>query len=256
MNLGRSIRQRGFTLLELLAVIATIALLAALLLPVLSKAKSKAQRTSCLNNLRQLGCIWKMYELENNGYLCESYPSNNPDAWVQGNMALAQEATNLNLLMSGRLYPLVQSSKIYKCPSDQGVSIKGQMYNSVRSYAMNNFMGTRPPLPVDVYSSYVPFFAKDSDIPSPSTMFVFIDEDERSISTGSFTTDPDGDVWYDFPAISGHRHDYCYTLSFADGACASWRLTDPRSFSLTQRRTEDYGNHDLARLAGASTTKR
>jgi prepilin-type N-terminal cleavage/methylation domain-containing protein len=251
MKLRHSQSNPGFTLLELLAVIATIATLASLLLPVLAKAKSKAFQANCASNLHQLGQAWYLYHVDSEGWLVESYPAGS-NVWVRGDMTRPLEAVNEEFIRQGKLFPYAPNPSVYRCPSDNGVIAEGKLVQNVRSYSMNCFMGGRSaeaPLIPSSAAGYKPFFAKDSEIPRPSEMWVMMDEDERSIDDGFFVIDPNARIWFDLPAVSPDRHRSCYGLSFADGHSDFWKTQDGRTARLQSRKTEQASNPDLQRLA-------
>jgi prepilin-type N-terminal cleavage/methylation domain-containing protein/prepilin-type processing-associated H-X9-DG protein len=77
--------ERGFTLLELLIVIAVIAILAALLFPVLSSAQDRARNANCLSNLHQWAVAWRVYADENN----DTFMNGTAVNWARGAWVLS-----------------------------------------------------------------------------------------------------------------------------------------------------------------------
>lgn len=236
----------AFTLIELLVVISIIAILSALLLPALSGGKVKAQRTACLNNLRQLGTAWILYNGDSGGRIvtCVSFTTRgvpNTNAWVLGVCEPHNEpnpygvvdpgvldATNKNALSRGRLFPYTKSYEIYRCPADRRTEA-GIPY--LRSCSMNCWMNGRAFAdPAATTPSPFVLFRTEAELKTPSGLWVLIDEDSDTLNDGMFVTYVDPK--YTFDDIPARRHAFSYVLNFADGHSDIFIMRDARTRNL------------------------
>jgi prepilin-type N-terminal cleavage/methylation domain-containing protein/prepilin-type processing-associated H-X9-DG protein len=151
--------RRAFTLVELLIVIAVIAILAAILLPTLGNAKLSARRITCVNNLRQLGLASQMYwdDHEGDTFRYMTGASNGGtiywfgwiEAWTPGNEGQrAFDAT------AGALYPFLGGRGVEVCPSLDYNSrlFKAKATGAAYGYGYNLHLAasvTQPPIKIN-----------------------------------------------------------------------------------------------------------
>ena len=242
----------AFTLIDLLVVIAIIAILAAMLLPALSKAKIRAQGIGCMNNTKQLTYAWRMYAEDNRDVLPFAYATSTgvaPYVWVPGILddANPSAAENWNLDLTVKKSILWSycgnSVGIWHCPADTsyGINNLGQRVNRVRSVTMSNWVGGNGNSPETGYKGYWGLNSPNSVVfrklsqmnrPGPAMTYVLLDERQDSINDGYFVTEMDGypneatTKIVDYPAS---YHNRAAGFSFADGHSEIRRWVDART---------------------------
>ncbi len=251
----RRITPRGFTLVELLVVISIIALLMAILMPALSRAREQGRRIHCATNLKNLTAAWFMYAGDSDDKLCSANTDwNNPGCnWVADGPMVPANLTGgtEQAIRDGVLWQWVRRLGSYRCKSDRS--------GLVRSYALSRTMNGAT---CGCEEGHINPFTKLSAIGRGADRLVFIDA--ASLAgwiEGSFSAvediHADPPAWFRKPSRNiTDRHTSGCNVSFADGHCEYWPYKDRRTADFARWRIDasqaSPDNPDLYRIVRMS----
>jgi prepilin-type processing-associated H-X9-DG protein len=225
-----SARGPAFALIELLVVSTIILVLISLFLGGISKVKTRAERTECINNLRQISLVWQKYPNENDDKLVLNYrpqtSTNNPPPlpWVQGDYHYTYASvTNTDYLTDPKLAAFASSlpnPRIYRCPA---VKHLVQGLPLTRSFGLNQYMGAGNRSETDpAYQT----FARLADVPNPSQIFTFLELNPHTICTSMARVPMDTNQAEGYFHLPSFLHGGRSAMAFADGHIDLYGIRD------------------------------
>ena len=208
MKVSGSLRNtRGFTLIELLVVIAIIAILAAILLPVFASARENARKSSCENNMKQIGIAFFAYAQDYDEKLTIA------DGYGQG--------------WAGEVYPYIKSTGVYGCPDDPSNPNPG---NSKVSYAMNAALISAMPIAPGNQYGGLTLYGTLSQEASPANLVLLFEIQGQSsncstadgvlntsLTAGGYDGYTGAGLGYSSGACGGKPTSNCCVASYATG---------------------------------------
>lgn len=248
--------RRAFTLIELLVVISIIALLMAILLPALQRAKKQGAGSACLANVKSLSYAWFQYTLDNDDSIVPSQVvPGQGTAWVQwpqdeaGNPTPMQtyecpQEDKMRGIERGLIFPYVKSRKVFHCPADRR-KIIGIEDN--RSYSMIGCLNGWPK-GSECYKYQIRTYTQ---IKSPGDKYMLVEEaDSRGFnstwwSLGTRELGYDPVQWWSPLAV---WHGDSSTLGFCDGHSEMHKWREQLTIELAQKTVLPGTNYGITRV--------
>lgn len=229
--------EAGFTLVELLAILAVVALTVPVLARGVNRQGVRGESVRCLNNLRQLTVVWALYAADNSGKVANNFGVSETMAtinsgtlvnWANNVMSwdTSQLNTNQDLLRKGVWGPYLNGRiGLYQCPADRYLSpvqTAAGWTQRTRSISMNSVFGrfssasTGDPTATGLNWAFPQYrqYLTQAAVPKPAKTWLLVEEHPDSINDGYYVNNPSQHNWQDIPAS---YHDASCGFAFSDG---------------------------------------